>query len=225
MVRRARPPAHGLYTLPGGVVELGETLDQAVAREVREETGLDIEPVALAGFRETVVRDAERAGRTPFRDPLLRRALRCGRAGPERGAQRGALARSGRARGPSHHSRPPRHRRGGVRPARASRVKRLFSVALPEDNAGLSCPGPGSINRHASTSLAGNRARAGDVRRSGPGRGGGGVRRQSLPPRRDSGRAPLSARDLRRQRGAEVAQRDAGADRCRGLRAATGARA
>jgi len=58
VVRRARPPAHGVFTLPGGVVEVGETLVQAVAREVREETSMAIEPVALAGFRETVVRDA-----------------------------------------------------------------------------------------------------------------------------------------------------------------------
>jgi ADP-ribose pyrophosphatase YjhB (NUDIX family) len=59
VVRRARPPAHGVYTLPGGVVEVGETLVEAVAREIREETGMTIEPVALAGFRETVVRDAQ----------------------------------------------------------------------------------------------------------------------------------------------------------------------
>ena len=59
VVRRARPPAHGLFTLPGGVVEVGETLAQAVVREVSEETGLTIEPVALAGFRETIVPDAQ----------------------------------------------------------------------------------------------------------------------------------------------------------------------
>jgi 8-oxo-dGTP diphosphatase len=59
VVRRARPPANGLYTLPGGVVEVGETLIEAVAREVREETTLEIEPVALAGFRENIVRDAD----------------------------------------------------------------------------------------------------------------------------------------------------------------------
>jgi 8-oxo-dGTP diphosphatase len=46
VVRRARPPAGGLFSLPGGVVEVGETLHEAVAREVREETSLTIEPVA-----------------------------------------------------------------------------------------------------------------------------------------------------------------------------------
>lgn len=57
IVRRSRPPAHGLFTLPGGGVEAGETLHQAIMREVREETGLTIEPVALAGYREVIVRD------------------------------------------------------------------------------------------------------------------------------------------------------------------------
>jgi 8-oxo-dGTP diphosphatase len=61
IVRRGRPPAHGLYTLPGGGVELGETLEDAVIREVREETGLAIAPLALIGFREAIGRDA--AGR------------------------------------------------------------------------------------------------------------------------------------------------------------------
>ena len=59
VVRRARNPALNLYTLPGGVVETGETLLQAVTREVREETALTIEPVGLAGHREAIVRDAQ----------------------------------------------------------------------------------------------------------------------------------------------------------------------
>ena len=41
------------------MVEVGETLAQAVVREVSEETGMTIEPVALAGFRETIVHDAQ----------------------------------------------------------------------------------------------------------------------------------------------------------------------
>jgi 8-oxo-dGTP diphosphatase len=59
IVRRARPPAHGLYTLPGGGVELGETLEEAVIREVREETALQIEPVELVGFRQAIARDGD----------------------------------------------------------------------------------------------------------------------------------------------------------------------
>jgi 8-oxo-dGTP diphosphatase len=56
LVRRARKPALGAYTLPGGVVEAGETLSEAVAREVLEETGLVIAPVTLAGHREVITR-------------------------------------------------------------------------------------------------------------------------------------------------------------------------
>jgi 8-oxo-dGTP diphosphatase len=59
IVRRGRPPLQGLYTLPGGAVELGETLEQAVIREVREETGLAIEPISLAGYRQVIARDRE----------------------------------------------------------------------------------------------------------------------------------------------------------------------
>src|SRR5262245_8352183 len=59
VVRRARPPADGLFTVPGGVVEAGEALAEAVIREVREETGMTVVPVGLAGYREVVLRDRE----------------------------------------------------------------------------------------------------------------------------------------------------------------------
>lgn len=59
IVRRARKPALNLYTLPGGAVEVGESLTDAVIREAREETSLEIEPVSLAGHREAIMRDKE----------------------------------------------------------------------------------------------------------------------------------------------------------------------
>ena len=59
LARRARAPARDLFTLPGGVVEAGETLAEALKREVREETGVAIEPIALAGHREVIARDAQ----------------------------------------------------------------------------------------------------------------------------------------------------------------------
>ena len=54
LVRRARSPGKGLYSLPGGRVEFGESLHTALHREVDEETGLRIEIVGLAGWREVL---------------------------------------------------------------------------------------------------------------------------------------------------------------------------
>ncbi len=54
LVRRAKSPARGFYSLPGGRVEFGETLHAALDREVAEETALKIEIVDLAAWREVV---------------------------------------------------------------------------------------------------------------------------------------------------------------------------
>jgi ADP-ribose pyrophosphatase YjhB (NUDIX family) len=54
LVRRARSPAKGFYSLPGGRVEFGESLHAALHREVAEETALTIEIVELAGWREVL---------------------------------------------------------------------------------------------------------------------------------------------------------------------------
>ena len=59
VVRRARKPALNLYTFPGGAVESGEALADAVIREVREETSIEVEPIALAGHREVIARDPQ----------------------------------------------------------------------------------------------------------------------------------------------------------------------
>jgi 8-oxo-dGTP diphosphatase len=54
LVRRAKSPAQGFYSLPGGRVEFGETLHAALHREVDEETALKIEIAGLAAWREVV---------------------------------------------------------------------------------------------------------------------------------------------------------------------------
>ena len=54
LVRRARSPGMGFYSFPGGRVEFGESLHMALHREVDEETGLRIEILELAGWREVL---------------------------------------------------------------------------------------------------------------------------------------------------------------------------
>jgi len=60
VARRARGPAYGTWTMPGGVVEAGETMIEALIREIAEETAMVVEPVALAGYRDVVVRDDDK---------------------------------------------------------------------------------------------------------------------------------------------------------------------
>ncbi len=54
LLRRAKSPGTGFYSLPGGRVEFGESLHTALHREVDEETGLKIEILGLAGWREVL---------------------------------------------------------------------------------------------------------------------------------------------------------------------------
>jgi 8-oxo-dGTP diphosphatase len=83
LVRRARPPAKGFYSLPGGRVEFGETLHAALQREVDEETGLTIEIVGLAGWREVLPGTSggghylimSFAARSTFGEPVLNEEL------------------------------------------------------------------------------------------------------------------------------------------------------
>ena len=60
MVRRGTEPLKGHWSLPGGLVELGEPLLAAVVREVREETGLTVEPVELIELLDRIHRQDER---------------------------------------------------------------------------------------------------------------------------------------------------------------------
>jgi len=57
LVLRANPPLQGHWGLPGGRVELGETVEQALQREVREETGLEVAVARYLGYRDAIERD------------------------------------------------------------------------------------------------------------------------------------------------------------------------
>ena len=129
VVRRARNPALNLYTLPGGVVETGETLTEAVSREVREETALEVEPVALAGHREVIVRDAQGRVERHFVILCFAARWRSGEAGAQRRTRRCALARAGRACRPAHHRRPGRDRRRRHRASSPQGLRRRLAIA------------------------------------------------------------------------------------------------
>ena len=57
LIRRRNPPFQGYWALPGGLCERGEPLEQALRREVEEETGLLVEPVQLIGVFSEPDRD------------------------------------------------------------------------------------------------------------------------------------------------------------------------
>ena len=59
VVQRGKPPAMGEWSIPGGLVEVGETLREAVAREALEETGLKVEPGALIELLERIFHDGD----------------------------------------------------------------------------------------------------------------------------------------------------------------------
>jgi len=69
LVRRGTAPLLGRWSLPGGVLELGETLTEGIVREVLEETSLRITPLAVVESFDRIHRDAE--GRVQFHYVLI----------------------------------------------------------------------------------------------------------------------------------------------------------
>jgi len=60
LVRRGTEPLKGHWTLPGGMLEVGEALTAGTVREVREETGLDVEPIELIELLDRIHREGNR---------------------------------------------------------------------------------------------------------------------------------------------------------------------
>ncbi len=61
LVQRGKAPLKGSWSLPGGLLECGESLAAAVSREVREETGLEVRPLGVFEIFERIMRDASGA--------------------------------------------------------------------------------------------------------------------------------------------------------------------
>ncbi len=59
LIRRGLPPAAGEWSIPGGLVRLGETLNDAVVREALEETGLNVTPCTLVELAERIFTDEQ----------------------------------------------------------------------------------------------------------------------------------------------------------------------
>jgi 8-oxo-dGTP diphosphatase len=82
LVKRGHPPLAGEWSIPGGVLEVGETLREAAIREAREETCLVVEPADLLGVYDRVLRDDD--GRTLYHYVLI--DFLCRRVGGEASA-------------------------------------------------------------------------------------------------------------------------------------------
>ncbi len=69
LIKRGKPPLEGQWSIPGGMLEIGEELREAAVREAREETGIEVEAGELLGVFDRVIRDSE--GRVQYHYVLI----------------------------------------------------------------------------------------------------------------------------------------------------------
>lgn len=76
LIRRGHEPLKGEWSIPGGLVELGEELAQAARRELKEETGLDVEPIEVIGVFDRIVRGGRKGSRVRYHFVIVDYACR-----------------------------------------------------------------------------------------------------------------------------------------------------
>ncbi|KMY66701.1 NUDIX hydrolase [Desulfocarbo indianensis] len=88
LVKRGRPPAQGIWSVPGGAVEAGESLSQALQREIMEETGVAVQVGPLVEVVERMLADSE--GRLEYHYVILDYLCRASLVEPQAGSDAAA---------------------------------------------------------------------------------------------------------------------------------------
>jgi 8-oxo-dGTP diphosphatase len=119
--RRGRPPALGAWSLPGGLIEIGETAEEAVRREVSEECGIDVTVGPLLGIFEPIHRDED--GRVRYQFVVLDFLAR----------YRNGTLRAGDDAADLHWVAPDEIDRYSLLPATRSMIDRALALLKAED--------------------------------------------------------------------------------------------
>ena len=84
LIQRAKPPAQGKWSIAGGVVRLGESLEGAVVRELREEAGMEVKPLAVGKVIDRIYKDSE--GRIAYHYVIIDYVCEAGPEHPRAGS-------------------------------------------------------------------------------------------------------------------------------------------
>ena len=84
LIQRAKPPAQGKWSIAGGVVRLGESLEGAVVRELREETGIGVKPLGVGKVIDRIYKDSE--GRIAYHYVIIDYVCEAGPEHPRAGS-------------------------------------------------------------------------------------------------------------------------------------------